>query len=371
MTQAGHSSNGRFVGEDPCVSLRENDAIEATELEELLNQSEHLYGASKVGPWTLAVLTYVGAHPHVVSTRLGHALETSTQRVAPNNLAMVAPSQFVTSIEVWLPEGNQVVAAGRATLPAVNHGPPRPARHCRYGEGLPGATWASRRALIWSDRDAANVALSADNVHVGLPCFEAQRLAGVVILALNAAASSVGCLELWRPADAIGALRHEAGHYPGLGEFERLSALLQFPRGTGLPGRTWATGDCQVIADVTQSDAFLRADWASRAKLKAGIGLPIYADENVTQVLTLFAGGERPFISALDSFIPNGERLFAATLLSGSAPRGAPTPAISSLAEQARETGSPTVANTTNEILLALPIHDGSRLRSVVCLSFC
>jgi hypothetical protein len=284
---------------------------------------------------------------------------------------MADPNQFVNNVEVWLPEGNQIVLAARATLPSVNHGPPRPARHCRYGEGLAGAAWASRRALIWSDRDASSLALSADGVHVGIPCFAGQRLSGVVTLALTAPATGPGCLELWRPVDALSVLEHEAGHYPGLGEFERLSLLLQFPRGTGLPGRTWESGDCQVVADVTRSDAFLRADWAARAKLEVGVGLPIYAGASVTQVLTLLAGGERAFVGALDSFVVAGDRLSAATLLSEAGRRSAPTPVIAALADQVRESGAPTVANTTNEILLALPIHDGSRLRSVVCLSFC
>lgn len=287
---------------------------------------------------------------------------------------MADPYQLVNSVEVWLPEGNQVVLAARATLPTANHAPPRPARHCRYGEGLAGAAWASRRALIWSDRDVSSVALSA-GAHVGIPCFEGQRLTGVVTLALNASTLASGCFELWRPVEALGALRHEAGYYPGLGEFERLSHLLQFPRGTGLPGKTWESGDCQVIADVTRSDAFLRADLAARAKLKAGVGLPIYSDEGVSQVLTLLAGSEHGFVSAVDSFVVTAERVSATTLLSESTQtserRGAPTPAIAALAGQARESGAPTVANTTSEILLALPIHDGSRLRSVVCVSFC
>lgn len=289
---------------------------------------------------------------------------------------MADPNQLVNSVEVWLPEGNQVVLAARATLPSVNHAPPRPARHCRYGEGLAGAAWASRRALIWSDRDVSSVALSVAGAHVGIPCFEGQRLTGVVTLALSAPTLASGCFELWRPVDALGALRHEAGHYPALGEFERLSTLLQFPRGTGLPGKTWESGDCQVIADVTRSDAFLRADLAARAKLKAGIGLPIYSDEGVTQVLTLLAGSEHAFVSALDSFVVNADHLWSATTLLSESHgpferRGAPTPAIAALAGQVRESGAPTVANTTNEILLALPIHDGSKLRSVVCLSFC
>lgn len=290
-------------------------------------------------------------------------------------------NQLVTNVEVWLPEGNQIVLAARATLPPVNHTPPRPSRHCRYGEGLAGAAWACRRALIWSDREVSNV--GAGGAHLGIPCFAGRRLTGVVTLALGASAMGVGCWEVWRPVEALGALEHEAGYYPGLGDFERLSHLLQFPRGTGLPGKTWESGACQFIADVTRSDAFLRADWAARAGLKAGLGLPIYSDDSVTQVLTVFAASERSFVSAIDNFVPDGNRLSATTLLSegappsgsapssGSAPRGEPTFAISSLAEQVRESGSPTVANTSNEILLALPIHDGSRLRHVVCLSFC
>lgn len=287
---------------------------------------------------------------------------------------MADPNQLVHGVEVWLPDGKQLVLAARATLPAVNHEPPRPTRHFRYGEGLVGAAWASRRALIWSDREVLG-ALASGAVHLGLPCFQGQRLTGVVSLALHAPATGIGCFELWRPVEALGALRHEAGHYPALGEFERLSLLLQFPRGSGLPGKTWESGDCEVIVDVTRSDAFLRADLAARARLAAGIGLPIYSDEGITQVLTMLAGSEHSFVSAVDSFVSDADRATSTTWLFDSAPaRGAPrsmpTPAISSLAGQVRESGCPTVANTSNEILLALPIHDGTRLRSVVCLSF-
>jgi hypothetical protein len=104
----------RFVGEDPRVSLRENDSIEATELEGLLKKLDRLDGASKVGPWTLAVLTCIGAHPHVVSTRL--AAKTGFEKEwLKINIRKLKNLGLTTSHEV----GYELSPRGRVVLRAL------------------------------------------------------------------------------------------------------------------------------------------------------------------------------------------------------------------------------------------------------------
>ena len=71
------------------------------------------------------------------------------------------------------------------------------------------------------------------------------------------------CVEVWRApgTEASG--------------FEELSRRTRFPRGVGLPGRVWETGDPCWIPDVTVDPNFPRAPGAAAAGLHAAYCFPI------------------------------------------------------------------------------------------------
>jgi hypothetical protein len=264
--------------------------------------------------------------------------------------------------------------------------------HFRLGEGLPGAVWATQRALVWRELGAHFVraeiaAASGIDAALGFPWFIGRELAGVVTLLLTSATKSATCVELWNHDDGIDVLKHGGGLYANTGEFERLSRLVQFPYAAGLPGLTWSSGIPVVVDDVRSSNEFIRADLARTFGLKRGVGIPLYRERRIIHVLALLGSEASSFVRAFELFVLGEQGLVTKTSFEEHASDGARTPPGSTprtrelLAGEARMARFPVIGSTTGPepreessgasgILLALPVHDGTRLRAVACLEF-
>ncbi|HEY3493033.1 MAG TPA: hypothetical protein VGK73_00030, partial [Polyangiaceae bacterium] len=142
-----------------------------------------------------------------------------------------------------------------------------------------------------------------------------------------------------------------------------------------------------VFQDVRASNEFVRAELAARAGLKRAVGVPIFRQRRVSHVLTLLGAESAPFIRAFELYtqgelglvekIRFDEFALASAL---DAPRS--QYAEKELAEEARSSRMPVVysggtfsrsaaATTSREgVHVALPVHDGTRLRGVACLEF-
>ncbi|GAB4507503.1 MAG: hypothetical protein Tsb0026_03230 [Sulfuricaulis sp.] len=78
------------------------------------------------------------------------------------------------------------------------------------------------------------------------------------------------------------------GHTKGLERFRRTSLEMTFAPGSGLPGRVWESKKPVWIRDVTIEGNFPRANAATEAGLKAGLGIPVMAGHEIIAVLEFF-----------------------------------------------------------------------------------
>jgi hypothetical protein len=293
----------------------------------------------------------------------------------------------IQGAELWVPKGDFLVlrcgAYGRHSEFARVSAKSR----FRRGEGLPGAVWVTKQALVWSELGthfvrAEYAAVAGIDAALGVPWFHGREFAGVVTLLLTSSASSPGCVEVWNHDEALNVLRHGGGLYAQVKEFEEVTKLLQFPYAAGLPGLTWSRGIPTIMDDVGASNEFVRAEAARKAGLRRAIGVPIYQERRVAHVVTLLASGSDCFIRGCQLF-GHGERGLESRA-SFVEPPGTDEYA------QAREAlardvwlspGLPLIApaprkrvglasETASEILLTLPIYDGIRLRGVACFEF-
>ncbi len=268
--------------------------------------------------------------------------------------------------------GNQDLAARSARL------------SFSYGEGLPGAVWAGGKALLWTElaRTFVRAEIASEvgiDAALGCPLFDGNRLVAVLTLLLSKRAEVPSCLEVWDVVDELDVLKHGAGYYVHATELERFSPHIQFQRGTGLPGLTWLGGTVQVMQDVRQSNAFIRAGLAARCGLKHGLGVPIYRDRHVVQVLTLLGAEQFSFLRGVEVYRPARSELGAATLVDwsgrGSA-RGESTADAPGrkLAEQVMTSCLPALAETRSagnaEISLALSLQDRKGHKEILVLRF-
>lgn len=73
-----------YAGEDGRIALREDDALSTHELDDIAKRLTRMDARSDSGPWTLAVLKVICAHPKLVSTELAAKLKVERAWLKPN-----------------------------------------------------------------------------------------------------------------------------------------------------------------------------------------------------------------------------------------------------------------------------------------------
>ena len=76
-------------------------------------------------------------------------------------------------------------------------------------------------------------------------------------------------------------------------EFCRLYERLSFPRGAGLPGRVWATGEPVWLAEVADDPGFARVAPAAAAGLHAAVAIPVLGADGPVGALELLGRDPR------------------------------------------------------------------------------
>lgn len=294
---------------------------------------------------------------------------------------MAREKALVQAAEIWLPQGEVMALASGAYRGNDELAVASANLRFHFGEGLPGAIWANERALLWRELSGAFgraelAARAGIDAALGFPLFEGDRLIAVLTLLLGHRSEVPGCVEVWDVADELDVLKHGRGYYAHCAEFERFSPFIQFPRGTGLPGRTWLSGGVEVMEDVTKSNAFIRAGLAQSCGLKNGVGIPVYRGRRIAQVLTLFGAEQRSFIGGTELYTPKGGELGAAVQFDWSGRSVARGQSLAdapgrTLAAQALAQKTPVIALAkagAQEICVALPIHDRKGLKEILVL---
>ena len=92
----------------------------------------------------------------------------------------------------------------------------------------------------------------------------------------------LSCLEIW--------------HQPSVDATAFSQATLEtvFPRGLGLPGRVWASGEPAWVLDVMHDANFSRAPFAAQAQLHGAFAFPIRINEKILGVMEFFSREIRP-----------------------------------------------------------------------------
>lgn len=79
----------------------------------------------------------------------------------------------------------------------------------------------------------------------------------------------------------------------------------KFPRGFGLPGRTWKAGLPLIIKDLHDARSFLRWEDAAKVGINCGVGVPYRTGTDQTWVLTFLSAQATPIARRFEIWIPN------------------------------------------------------------------
>ena len=89
-------------------------------------------------------------------------------------------------------------------------------------------------------------------------------------------ADALACIATWQPPEAP------------LTDFAKASCSRTFMRGTGLPGRVWASGESSWVLDVRNDANFPRAAVAARGDLHSAFACPIVVGDTTLGVIEFF-----------------------------------------------------------------------------------
>lgn len=123
---------------------------------------------------------------------------------------------------------------------------------------------------------------------------ESDRLREAAPKVLEAVGESLGWEvgALWRVDRGGEVLRCvETWHVSGIAvaEFEEISKREPFPKGVGLPGRVWESGEAAWITDIVTNDNFPRASFAEKEGLHGAFAFPILLGDEVLGVMEFFS----------------------------------------------------------------------------------
>ncbi|MGC4093890.1 MAG: hypothetical protein QM756_39490 [Polyangiaceae bacterium] len=302
---------------------------------------------------------------------------------------------FVQGMEVWVPDGDLLRHHSGAYGHHTEFARVSAQKTFRFGEGLPGSVWASGKPEVWKELSSHFVRSEVANAAgldaaLGMPLYRGSEVSAVVVLLCGRRERTGGCIEVWNRNRELELMEHGAGYYGRFEQFGKISRLLQFQRGTGLPGIVWARGVPQLIDVEGQANAFVRASIARECGLDSGIALPIHKAGSVEHVVILLSASATPIARAFEVWVPYGEEL----VLEASQY----SPGLEEFAEASQDTvfrkgeGLPGKAFTSElpvvfdhlkssqfvryasaeraglEVGLALPIRDEVGVRAVACL---
>jgi PAS domain S-box-containing protein len=99
--------------------------------------------------------------------------------------------------------------------------------------------------------------------------------------------------EAWIPNTNSGVMECSSAWYSktdALTEFRRQSQTFTFAPGVGIPGRVWCSKQPEWHQDVSteSNQSYLRAQLALKAGLKAALGIPLLANDDVITVLVFY-----------------------------------------------------------------------------------
>lgn len=232
--------------------------------------------------------------------RLGRLPRPS--RTAGKGADTEAPESFLSVVEIWRPDGTgkRLKWAGGHYEAAPAFGEAARETTFEMGEGVPGQAWETGKPVLLDGLVGTNFVRTVAAAEAGLgavlamPFRRNAKVEAVVLMLMSVRRDLCGVAEIWRPAADGGALALDRGFYSALTQFGAASKDVRFGRGEGLPGRVWQTGRPHVAPDVSTWDAFVRRSPAEADHITTGIGIPLFVDDELESVVTMFGTREVP-----------------------------------------------------------------------------
>jgi hypothetical protein len=221
---------------------------------------------------------------------------------------------LVRAAEVWTPSKDgsfiELTSGAYGTLKEVE----RASQELRAprGVGLAGRVWETGRAMVLNHfhdevgSARADAALrSGLAAGLGIPIYDHGELVSVCALLCGDPSGASGAVEVWEPEEVRDCLGLASGYFGAYDGFRRLSSLMKFPRGVGLPGQVWESGRAITFDDFSGAGPFMRAAAAETYGFTAGLGIPVFQRDVLTSVLLLLSVKGIPIARGFEVWVPD------------------------------------------------------------------
>ncbi len=180
-------------------------------------------------------------------------------------------------------------------------------RRVRSGEGLAGMALNQRHAIILQESPSELLQrIGAKNgmelaALIAYPIMKGHQVLSVIVFGI---VSGPGAFEVWSRDDRD-ELSISASYYSGLKSFEFISRHVKFPKGAGLPGAVWKTGQPKLAPDLIHGAGFMRSFAADETELNTGLGLPVGSSAgNSESILLLLSSNAKPIAVGFEIWQP-------------------------------------------------------------------
>ena len=226
-------------------------------------------------------------------------------------------TSFIKAAEIWLPSSSgRFLTLGEAEYGDLTEFAQSSSEMVfALGEGLPGATWKAQTPLLWTDltdphfRRSEQAGRAGISCGLSIPIMAGEFVLAVVVLFFGSEPDLVGAVEIWQQSEEnTSELKLLDGYYGELERFEWVSRRLAILKGRGLPGTAWAQERPLIMADLGQTNSFLRARNAAECGISVGLAIPVYQPDGRVQVVTILSAKGTPIAHQFELWVPDINR---------------------------------------------------------------
>jgi len=224
---------------------------------------------------------------------------------------------FIKVTEIWIPgkDRTQLELASGAYGDLEEFKTASEQTRFNYYEGVPGTAWALGHPVVVKEfthscfkrTEAAQKA--GLTCAIGIPVFSGEFLMAVVVFLCGDDEDHAGAIEVWgnepEGSDGLGVID---GYYGTLDYFEFISRKTRIMKGFGLPGRIWEKGLPIIIADLGESESFIRGRDAKNAGITTALGIPLPDKAGFFYLMTFLSAKATPIARQLEIWLPDKKR---------------------------------------------------------------
>jgi hypothetical protein len=184
-----------------------------------------------------------------------------------------------------------------------------------YYQGLPGTAWAmghpvATTEFVHSCFKRTQAAKKAGlTCAIALPVFSGEFLMAVIVFLCGDDELHAGAIEVWaNDADRNNELGVIDGYYGTLDYFEFISRKTKIMKGFGLPGQVWEQGLPILIADLGESESFIRGRDAKNTGITTALGIPWSDRAGQVYLMTFLSAKATPIARQLEIWLPDNKR---------------------------------------------------------------